>query len=103
MLWLLGWMLQLQGNGWVSLPSEECCALGCLLKTRAVVFLTLPTAYIGLWLCVCGGGNAPRTQVFSLPIWIAAGLPAYPKDHSSLDHIAWGGSGRRLVGLGLQW
>lgn len=34
MLWILGWMLQLQGNGWVSLPSEECYTLQCLLKTQ---------------------------------------------------------------------
>lgn len=27
-------MLQLQGNGWVSLPSEECYTLQCLLKTQ---------------------------------------------------------------------
>lgn len=75
---------------------------GVFTEDRAGVFLTLPTAYLDYGcVCVCRG-DAPRTQVFSLPLWIAAGLPAYPKDHSSLDHIAWGGSGSRLGGLGLQ-
>lgn len=49
------------------------------------------------------GGDAPWTQVASLPLWITAGLPAYPEDHSSLGHITWGESGRHFVGVGLQW
>lgn len=52
---------------------------------------------------IVAGGDAPRTQVDSLPLWIAAGLPAHPENHSSLDHITWGESGRCFVGLGLQW
>lgn len=97
MLWILAQMLHLKGSGWVSLPSEDCCTLGCLLKTRAG-FLTLPTACIGLWL-----GDAPRIQVDSLSLWITTGLPAPPEDHSRIDHLTQGESGRCFVGLGLQW
>lgn len=97
MLWILAQMLHLKGSGWVSLPSEDCCTLGCLLKTRAG-FLTLPTACIGLWL-----GDAPRIQVDSLSLWITTGLPVPPEDHSSIDHLTQGESGRCFVGLGLQW
>lgn len=98
MLWNLGWMLQFQGNGWVSLPSEEGYTLGCLLKTQ-VVFFKLCQLHIldyGWWECT-------KVQVDSFPLWVAAGLRAHPENHSSLDHITWGGSGRRLVGLGLWW
>lgn len=96
-LWILAQMLHLQGTGWISLPSDDWCTLGYLLKTWAG-FLTLPTACIGLWL-----GDAPRIQVDSLSLWIATGLPAYPEDHSSIDHLTQGESGRCFVGLGLQW
>lgn len=56
------------------------------------------------WICwIVAGGDAPWIQVASLPLWIAAGLPASPEDHSSVGHITWGESGRLFVGLGLQW
>lgn len=39
------------------------------------------------WICwIMAGGDAPWTQVASLPLWIAAGLPAYPEDHKSWSY-----------------
>lgn len=84
--------------------------LGILTQRRAVhfgMFTKNPGRFSNPAHCICWSvagcrSAVPRIQVDVPSHRIATGLPAYHEDHSSIDHLIWGESGRLFFFLGLQ-